>query len=166
MYWRTGPGYRKQTPRTNKTIFHGVVRRGPPPGLLAFYGSLAVGWCQLTPRDVLPWLDRVAQLPCLDGIPVWSISCFYIRKGYRRRGVTSALLKHAINVAQKAGAPALEAYPLDPEWTQSTSFTGYSSTFLRAGFKVVARHIAARPIMRIDFVSPRAALKNSRKKSR
>jgi hypothetical protein len=104
----------------------------------------------------------VAQRRGLDGNPVWSISCFCIPKGYRRRGVSSALLKHA-HVARKAGAPALEAYPLSQKWTHTGFIHRYASTFLRAGFKVVARRLAARPITRIDFGSLQSAPKNSRK---
>src|SRR5215471_19149557 len=62
MYWRIGRAYRKNPREENKTAFRKIVERGPPPGLLAFDGDLAVGWCQLTPRDVLPWLDRAWRL--------------------------------------------------------------------------------------------------------
>ena len=58
MYWLIGSLYRKQSRETNKKAFHRVVRQGPPPGLLAFHGDVAVGWCQLTPRSAVPWLDR------------------------------------------------------------------------------------------------------------
>jgi hypothetical protein len=51
-----------------------MVERGPPPGLLAFNGDIAVGWCQLTPHDVLPWLDRAWRLKQADDAPVWSLS--------------------------------------------------------------------------------------------
>ena len=85
MYWRIGNAYRKRSRDTNKAAFRKVVRRGPPPGFLALDGSLAVGWCQLTPRDSLPWLNRTWRLKCVDEVPVWSISCFYVRKGYRKK---------------------------------------------------------------------------------
>ena len=127
------------------------MKRGPPPGLLAFDGNLAVGWCQLTPRDALPWLDRTWRLKRVDDGPVWSLSCFYVRKGYRRRGVASALIAAAVRAAQRAKAPALEAYPLDAELTPSSTSTGYASTFARAGFKTVARRVPPRPIMRHDL---------------
>jgi hypothetical protein len=74
-----------------------------------------------------------------------------VRNGYRQRGVTSALIATAVKEAKRARAPALEAYPLDAELTPSTSFTGYASTFARAGFKTVARHVPPRPIMRHDL---------------
>ena len=151
MYWRIGNDYRKRPRDANKAAFCELVKSGPPPGLLAFDGDVAVGWCQLTPRDVLPWLDHTWRLKRVDDVPVWSLSCFYVRKGYRRRGVTSALIAAALDAAKRAGASALEAYPLDANLTPSTSHTGYASTFARAGFKIVARRVPPRPIMRYDF---------------
>jgi GNAT superfamily N-acetyltransferase len=151
MYWRIGSAYRTRARARNKTAFREVVRRGPPPGLLAFDGDVAVGWCQLTPRDALPWLDRTWRLARVDALRVWSLSCFYVRKGYRKRGVTSALIAVALKAARRARAPALEAYPLEAELTPSASGTGFASTFARAGFKTVARHVPPRPIMRHDL---------------
>jgi GNAT superfamily N-acetyltransferase len=151
MYWRIGTRYRRQTPETNKAAFHSIVRKGPPPGLIAFSGNEAVGWCQLTSREALPWMDHVKKLKRVDDAPVWSISCFYIRTGQRKRGVSTALIRAAIDAAREAGVCALEAYPLDAEMTRSTSFTGYSSTFLKAGFKIAARHAAVQPVMRLDL---------------
>jgi len=151
MYWRVGAAY-SRTPRDkNKAAFREIVKRGPPPGLIAFDGDLAVGWCQLTPRDALPWLDRAWRLKRVDDVPVWSLSCFYVRIGYRKRGVTSALISAALKAAKRAKAPALEAYPLDGNKTPSTSFTGYATTFARAGFNTVACHVPPRPIMRHDL---------------
>jgi GNAT superfamily N-acetyltransferase len=151
MYWRIGNVYRKTPRERNKAAFQEIVKRGPPPGLLAFDGDLAVGWCQLTPRDALPWLERSWRLRRVDDLPVWSISCFYIRKGYRRKGITATLIAAAVKAAKKAGAAALEAYPLDAKFTPSASGTGYASTFRGAGFKVVARRVPPRPIMRHDL---------------
>lgn len=151
MYWRIGNDYRSRPADANKAALRDVVEHGPPPGLLAFDGDLAVGWCQLTPRAELPWLDRSWRLKRVDEAPVWSISCFYIRKGCRKRGVTTALIEAAIDTARRRGAVAVEAYPLDAELTPSTSHTGYASTFARLGFTIVARHVPPRPIMRYDL---------------
>jgi hypothetical protein len=71
--------------------------------------------------------------------------------GYRRQGVTSALISTALRAAKRAGAAAIEAYPLDADKTPSASGTGYATTFERAGFKAVAFHVPARPIMRHDL---------------
>ena len=149
MYWRIGSAYRKQPSEANKAEFHRVVAKGPPPGLIAFDGSLPVGWCQLTPRETLPWLDR--SWVRIDDAQVWSISCFYVRIGYRRRGITVALIQAAEKIAKARGAAALEAYPLDRSLSPSASSTGFVSTFKRAGFKVVAHRTPPRPIMRLEL---------------
>lgn len=151
MYWRLGAAYRKRPSELNRKDFRQVVNDGPPPGLLAFDGELPVGWCQITPRDSLPWLDRTWRLRRIDDVPVWSISCFYIRIGYRRRGVTTALIRAAIQTAKKAKAPAIEAYPLDEDLSPSSTSTGYASTFARLGFRELIRHSPERPIMRLEL---------------
>jgi hypothetical protein len=85
MYWRIGGAYRGRC-RENKETLRMIVKRGSPPGLVAFDGDLAVGWCQLTPRDALQWLDRMWWFQCVDDVPVWLISCFFVRRAYRRPG--------------------------------------------------------------------------------
>lgn len=151
MYWRIGVAYRQNPREKNRAAFRKVVEHGPPPGLLAFDGDVPVGWCQLTPREALPVLDRTWRLKRVDDVPVWSLSCLYVRKGYRRKGITSALIAAALKAARRAKAPALEAYPFDAEKSPSATGTGYASTFARAGFKIVARRAPARPIMRHDL---------------
>ena len=156
MYWRIGGAYGRRPREANKADFRAVVERGPPPGLVAFEGELAVGWCQLTPRSDLAHLSVARYLGAMDAAPVWCISCFYVRSKHRRRGVTAALIAEAARVAKAAGAPALEAYPVDKTAPKgaSNTFTGIASTFERAGFKEVARRSPARPIMRLCFTPP------------
>jgi len=153
MYWRIGSEYHKRARQTNRSALRRIVKRVPPPGLLAFDGERPVGWCQLTPRDDLSWLNRTRALERVDDVAVWSISCFYVRRGYRRQGVMSALIVAALKAAKRANASALEAYPIDTMRRGSTSnvFTGTASTFKRAGFKTVARRKPSRPIMRHDL---------------
>jgi GNAT superfamily N-acetyltransferase len=153
MYWRIGPEYHKRPREKNKSALRRIVKKGPPPGLLAFDGDRAIGWCQLTPRQDLSWLNRKPAFQPVENVPVWSLSCFYIRRGYRRRGVMKALIVEALKAAKCANAPALEAYPVDAAQAGSTSnmFTGTASTFRRLGFRIVARRQPCRPIMRYDL---------------
>jgi GNAT superfamily N-acetyltransferase len=148
MYWRIGGAYRERHRDANRAELRSIVQHGPPPGLLAFDGDRAVGWCQVTPRHALPYLDGFTRLGPLDPRPVWSVSCFFVRRGSRRQGVSAALLTAAIRIAREAGAPAIEAYPStrDPSW-----YTGLASTFARAGFRKVGGRRADRPIMRREL---------------
>ena len=62
----------------------------------------------------MPRLARSRTIPTVDDRPVWSIVCFVVRVGYRRRGVARALLDGAVAYARAEGAVGLEAYPIDP----------------------------------------------------
>lgn len=150
MYWRLGSAYQKHGSAKNKSAFRAIVRGGSPPGLLAFDGDRAVGWCQLTPRAALPALNRSRLLRPVDETPVWSISCFFVRKGYRGEGITRELIDAAITRARLENAVALEAYPVDEQKGRRPSgyWTGRASTFARAGFVTVERRAPHRPVMR------------------
>jgi GNAT superfamily N-acetyltransferase len=152
MYWRLGSGYHRER-ELNKRDFQRRVDDGPPPGLLAFDGGLAVGWCQLTPRGELSWLNASRLFKPIDAVPVWALSCFYVRRAARSRGISEALIAAAVKTARRAGAPALEAYPVDTAVRGRTQnvFTGTVKSFERAGFTVVERRSPDRPIMRLDL---------------
>jgi GNAT superfamily N-acetyltransferase len=150
MYWRIGAAYRQRPREENRLALKAIVEAGPPPGLLAFDGELAVGWCQITPRADIPWIDGKRNLRPVDDARVWSISCFYVRNGRRQRGVTKALIEAAAGYAAESGATIVEAYPVDKAAGKgaSNAFTGIASSFAKAGFEEVARRSPARPIMR------------------
>jgi GNAT superfamily N-acetyltransferase len=151
MYWRIGAEYRTRAPDDNRDALHEAVAAGPPLGLVALAGSTAVGWCQVTAREALPALDRPWRLRRVDDVPVWCISCFYVRKGWRRRGVMTRLTEAAVDFARRGGAPAVEVYPLDAEVSPSATSMGYASTFQELGFSEIARRSPERPIMRLEL---------------
>ena len=150
MYWRIGSAYHQRPREENRLALNAIVEKGPPPGLLAFEADVAVGWCQITPRADIRWIEGKRNLRGVDDAPVWSISCFYVGNKHRRRGVTRALIEAAVDYAAKAGAAVVEAYPVDKTARKGTSnaFTGVASSFAKAGFAEVARRSPARPIMR------------------
>ena len=151
MYWRIGSAYRRRPVEANREELHDLVRDGRPTGLLAYRGEAAVGWCQLTPRPDLPYLQRSARTHPVDDEPVLVLTCFAVRKSYRRRGATEFLIRAALDAASAAGAPAVEAFPLDASVSPSATSTGYLSTFLRAGFTEIVRRSPEKPIVRFTF---------------
>ncbi len=150
MYWRIGPRYRQRPREDNKSDLRQLAAAGPPPGLLAFAGGVPAGWCELAPRAGLGWLAHARYLQPADDLPVWSVPCFYVRRTHRGQGVMDALIGAAVTAATAAGAPALEAYPVDtavPGHTRNL-FPGTVPAFARHGFRVVARRKPDRPVMR------------------
>jgi len=90
--------------------------------------------------------------------PVWSVTCFFVARGWRGKGLMSRLLAAAAEHARKQGAPALEGYPIDSKAEQGAAFVypGVFSTFVRAGFTEVARKARTRPVVRLELGKRRA----------
>lgn len=115
MYWILGAEYHRRPAEANKQALHRAAMAGPAPGLLALDQSgTAVGWCRLTPRAELTWLNRRQDPAPVDDLPVWSLPCFYVRRRLRHQGVMTYLIDAAVQHARNSGAPAVEAYP----WTR------------------------------------------------
>ncbi|MGH3415466.1 MAG: GNAT family N-acetyltransferase [Actinocrinis sp.] len=129
-------------------------------GLVAYLDDLPVGWCAVEPRPAyprlkgspVPWSGRDED-PHDEG--VWAVTCFFIRIGYRRRGLSYALTAATVDFARERGARALEGYPMatrpGQEITWGELYVGHRSAFAAAGFKEVSRPTLRRRVMRIDF---------------
>jgi GNAT superfamily N-acetyltransferase len=153
MYWRLGPRYHERPRSENERDLCDLAASARSPGLLAFDGGRAVGWCLLAPRADLAWLASARFLGPVDDLPVWSVPCFFVRRTHRRSGVMDTLVDAATDAARRGGAPALEAYPIDTDVPGHTRnlFPGVASVFARHGFAVVARRKDDRPVMRKDL---------------
>ena len=135
----------------NKRALKRIVLDGQRPGVVAYLGREPIGWCAVAPRRVYSYLDRSRVLKPVDDPDVWSISCLFVLKPYRRQGVSARLLKAAAGLAGKRGARIVEGYPVVPTMEKTPDpfvWTGVPSAFRKAGFKEVARRSKSRPIMR------------------
>lgn len=116
------------------------METGPPPGYVAYLDGVPVGWVGVGVRTETPRLMHSRTIPAIDDLPVWSIGCFRIRPGYRRRGIAKALLRGVVEAARDAGAPGVEAYPIDPGGRRvevGAGFVGIASMFDAAEFRRV-----------------------------
>lgn len=129
---RLGEGGRERAMRR-------LCEREHPPGVVTYRDAEPVGWCSIGPRADNPQLVRSRRIRPLDDVPVWSIICVVVRPGRRKQGVIGRMLDGAIAYAESRGAPAVEAYPVDPQdrMDVTMAFVGTRSMFERAGFRVV-----------------------------
>lgn len=133
-----------------KKKMRALVKNGPPPGVLAYAGGEAVGWCGVGPRANYPRLARSRIFAPVDDEPVWSVTCLFVRRDWRQRGVSVALLDGAARWVASQGGRFVEGYPHDTKAIQPAAFVhhGILGAFRRAGFKEVARRSKHRPVVR------------------
>jgi len=153
----------------NRAAMATRVAAGEEPGLIAYDGDRPVGWVSVSPRREYvrietPQADsRDAATPRIgqkraaatrrrtpEAEPdrgevgeegVWSVVCFFIAPGLRKKGIASALLAAAVDYARAHGARVLEAYPVDRfgPISNGDAYTGVVSMYARAGFREVGR---------------------------
>jgi GNAT superfamily N-acetyltransferase len=138
----------------NKSALRRIVTEGEKPGILADDGKEPIAWCAVAPREGYVALERSRILKPVDARPVWSISCLFIMRPYRRKGVSAQLLRAAVDFAAKQGARVVEGYPVEPSMEKMPDpflWHGIPSAFKAAGFKEVLRRSKSRPIMRFEI---------------
>lgn len=151
MWWRLRRSeWAKGKGAGNRAAIRGIIRKGEEPGLLAYDVDRPVGWCAVAPRGAYPGLARSRVLRPVDETPVWSVTCFFIDRGYRKRGVSTALLRAAADFVRARGGRVIEGYPVAArsEMPAAFAWTGLDRAFTEAGFTEVARRSPSRPVFR------------------
>ena len=155
MFWRVprkefdaGKGTR------NKRALKNIVTTGQKPGIIAYIGKEPIGWCAIAPREHYVALEGSRILKPIDEKPVWSVSCLFVKKLYRRKGISAQLLRAAVGFAASQGAVIVEGYPVEPTMEKMPDpflWHGVHSAFKAAGFKEALRRSKSRPIMRFEI---------------
>ena len=73
----------------------------------------------------------------LDRLPDYRLTCFFVDKKYRRKGVAAVALRGALELIAQAGGGVVEAYPQDTDGQKVSASFLYSCTrslFEQAGF--------------------------------
>jgi GNAT superfamily N-acetyltransferase len=136
----------------------GCGRPGPTSGLIGYVDGEASGWVAVEPRENYPkiWARRQPWMrmdPEREG--VWSVTCFVVRPGYRRRGLMYELAAATVEYGQQVGARVLEGYPTEPAdgktviWDEAS--VGLLQVFLDAGYEVVAAPTLRRRVVRREL---------------
>lgn len=154
----TGQDWKTAPPKARKEQLKAKFDDGPEPGVLAFRGGEAVGWCAVEPRQCYPRIERSRILKAAgagapEGPGVWSVSCFVVSPGHRRSGVAAALLDAAVGHAFAHGAEIVEGYPVDPSLRPKAGpadlYQGTVKLFGAAGFSTVSTAVPGRAVMRL-----------------
>ncbi len=155
MWWRLSHSeFSKHTGEKNKEALKNIVDSGQIPGIIAYIEGNPIGWCSVSPRDAYPRLEDSRLLKRIDNKPVWSIVCFFVKKEFRRKGISFLLLKAVLDYVKQCSGTILEGYPIEPKKSSSPDafvYMGLASTFRKSGFTEVIQRSETRPFMRLQI---------------
>ena len=157
MFWRLNRAdFNKMKSEGRKAVLQDMTCKNEVPGVLAYKDGQPIGWCSIGPRENFTALENSRILRRVDDTPAWSVVCFFVAKGFRKKGTMSALLQGAVRYAESQGALVIEGYPIDMQTDKLSGqkLTGYSgymgiaSVFREAGFVKVGEASETQLIMR------------------
>ncbi|MGH9134528.1 MAG: GNAT family N-acetyltransferase [Ilumatobacteraceae bacterium] len=154
MFWRlTNADWRATTPTQRKSALADRLAESPPPGVLGYLDDRPVGWCAIATRVEYPRMQSSPTFGPVDDAPSWAVSCLFIHRTARRRGVGTALVEGAATMAKAYGAPTVDAIPVAPGGRRGSGdlYTGTPSMFEPLGFTEIARRKPERPIVRLTL---------------
>jgi len=129
----------KMSASRRRSVKERRVREGRAHAALVYDNSTLVGWCQFGSHKELTRIKlKRDYLAGLTQLPDWRITCFFVDRGRRGRGVASAALNGALHEIARLGGSRVESYPEEPEgrsiW-RSFLYNGTVSMFEREEFK-------------------------------
>ena len=136
--------------QSNRELKERLVREGKAHAALVFDGDVAVGWCEFGSCAELPNIYHRKQYDAeADLTPDFRITCLFVDRRYRRRGVSTQALQGALDLIAQAGGGVVEGYPHDPEGRRvAVLYNGTRSQFERAGFELVRTKGQRNTVMR------------------
>ncbi|MGH3471732.1 MAG: GNAT family N-acetyltransferase [Nocardioidaceae bacterium] len=140
-WFHTSHAEKSFTAEDNRALKERLVNEGRAHAALVFDGDVAVAWCEYGTPDELPNINHRKEYDAhLDTLPDYRLTCFFVDKKYRRKGVAGVALDGALGLIARAGGGVVEAYPQDTDGQKVTASFLYSVTrsmFEQAGFSYV-----------------------------
>ncbi len=154
MYYHIPQGWGKRTSKQNREEKDMLVKTGKSHGVLMYHNGDPIGWCQFGPREELPRIDRMRKYRASEEEDFWRITCFFIDKRYRGKGVAREALRAALRVMKQDGVKLVEAYPIDvgqKRYSSSQMWFGSLKLFEEFGFTKVGNLGKNQPIVRKEL---------------
>lgn len=120
----------------NRALKQRLVNEGRAHAALVFDGDEAVAWAEYGSPDELPNIYHRKEYEAeLDRLPDYRITCLFVDKKYRRKGLTLVALRGALDLIAEAGGGVVEGYPHDTGGKKvSVLYNSTRTVFEQAGF--------------------------------
>ena len=136
-YHAKGPGWGTSA-LLNKAEKGQLVAENRAHASLVYDGADCVGWCQFGPTAELPRIKSLKAYEAgLQVLPDWRITCFFVGRKHRGKGVAATALQGALDEIGRLGGGVVESYPDD--WPDEKLGKGFGNNgtvgmFERRGF--------------------------------
>ena len=107
-----------------------LVREGNAHAALVFDGEAAVAWCQYGSPEELPRIYHRKEYDATQTgkPPDYRVTCIFVDRDYRRKGVAAVALRGALELIAKAGGGVVEGYPRETQGKKMSANFLYSAT--------------------------------------
>jgi len=138
----------------NRKLLKTIAKKNKPLGIIAMDKDTPIGWCSVSPKSSFVRLKKSRLFKeNYEREDIWTISCLFLAKRYRRRGISSRLIQAAARYALSLGAKIVEAYPLtnsDKPIPDAFAWVGFEAMYRKAGFKRTSSPSATRVVMQLS----------------
>jgi GNAT superfamily N-acetyltransferase len=148
--------------RINRRDKKALVERGKSHAILVYSDDSPVGWCQYGVREELPRIDAGRGYkkigPPETDRKLWRITCFFVERAFRGRGVSKFALKAVLKSIRKQGGGIVEAYPVVSKKMAAVAewrWFGTPRMFEREGFRQIGPLGTTWVLMRKTIPTPR-----------
>jgi GNAT superfamily N-acetyltransferase len=131
--------------KINKTDKRALVEKGRSHAILVYDDETPVGWCQYGAREELPRIDAGRGYrkvgPPIGAEKLWRITCFFVDRNYRGKGIAKLALNAALESIKSQGGGIVEAYPVVSKKMAAVAewrWFGTPGMFKKEGFKTIA----------------------------
>ena len=135
-WFHTMPAEKTRDADDNRALKERLVRAGRAHAALVFHGDEAIAWAQFgSPAELPNIYHRKEYDATATRLPDYRITCMFVDKRYRRRGVLAVALQGVLDLVAEAGGGVVEGYPHDTQGARkSVLYNGTRALFERAGF--------------------------------
>ncbi|MEJ7704945.1 MAG: hypothetical protein WKF47_15420 [Geodermatophilaceae bacterium] len=126
-----------------------LVNEGRAHAALVFDGDEALAWCEYGTPEELPHIyHRKEHEAGLDRLPDYRLTCFFVDKKYRSKGMAGVARHGALHLIGQAGGGLVEAYPQDTDGQKVSASLLYNGT----------RSLSSRPVSATTDLRARATV--------
>lgn len=138
-WFHTMSADKERTYEANRSLKRRLVEEDRAHAALVLAGDDVVAWCEYGSPEELPNIYHRKQYDQeVDVLPDYRITCIFVDKRHRRRGLSAIALQGALDLVAAAGGGVVEGYPHDTGGTKkSVLYNGSRTLFEGAGFEYV-----------------------------